>query len=915
MLKGIFNYKNQNLETNIKFINPQLIEKSSQKTSDSLALLIKGNIPVDLSFSSVEERMLKSKPFNISLNADNFNLGTLGDLLPMVKHLKGILSANITFDGTFNNLNQSGKLDLSNGGFLLSQNNLDYNTELHLTLDKKDITINNFMIENSSGTNQGGRMNGSGSAVLDNFKISSLNVQVNGDLKMLSKASKSASPSVYGDLVIGTNGSIEFTLNDKGKLLKAPITIKDANLTFTPPQSAYSGSSSKFKYKYIVNPLDTLNKEIDFETLVEMSRERNQSKSSGVSGSSLFNYSIDVSLENEATIVFALSKEVNQNLTAILSGNFLYEKNGNKTNAQGELKLLDGSTLEFIKTLEATGTIKFESELSNPYLDIVATYASYYSGNSASTTTTVSGSTNASLTTSGEEVAGREPRQRERPQQRWLGLACQFERTLLRAGQALGREAFEHRQRSDECRGERQLALRIAHQLERAAQDAYRVGIRVHPERVLGRPLVPHHGLVGGAAAVELRGDDRRVSGTVRERPSDPQMRAPPLGGTKRPVCHLTDAVVCEVVAVGRAVAHDPAPPQLIERADERVVAEPCRASEHAGGELAADRRRERRDVARGGGEPREPRLDYRLHARARGARPQRLDHEQRVSLRLAEQPLGLGVGQCPSGEPLRQHGGLGAREAVELDLLDPFERAQTGHELVQPVRVLRARGRSYEQPRVRLAAQQVVEELERLLIGPMQIVGDEEDRRGGGQERPRDRVEQPLALLVGGQRLRHAGDLGQDAAELAQPSGVEPYSSRRQRIRAQPRGHGPIRQRALRLVAPRLRGRGAVMRAPRAQLLGEPALADARLAGHEHEARVSVLGGAPQAGEPSALVGAADQDRLPARVGRTVPSGQQRFVRRACRGRWLDPELALQRGRASVVDPQRRGRVAAGVV
>ena len=403
LLKGKFNYKNQNLETNIKFINPNLIDKSSQTAGDSLALLIKGNIPVDLSFSSVEERLLKSKPINLSLSADNFNLGTFGDMLPMVKHLKGILSANLTFSGTLDDINQSGKMDLSNGGFLFSQNNLEYNTELHLTIDKKNITINNFIIENSSGTKQGGRMNGSGSAVLNNFNISALNIQVNGDLKVLSQSSKSASPTVYGDLVIGTNGAIKFTLNDKGKLLKAPITIKNADLTFTPTQSAYSGRSSKFKYKYIVNPLDTLNKEIDFETLVEMARERNQGKSSGTSSGGLFDYSIDVSVENEATIVFALSKETNQNLTAILSGNFLYENQGNKTNAQGELKLLDGSTLEFIKTLEATGTIKFESELSNPYLDIVATYSSYYSGNSASTTT-VSGSTNANAATSGEEI-------------------------------------------------------------------------------------------------------------------------------------------------------------------------------------------------------------------------------------------------------------------------------------------------------------------------------------------------------------------------------------------------------------------------------------------------------------------------------------------------------------------------------
>ncbi len=63
MLKGKLNYLNKNLETNIKFINPHLIEKLSQSKNDSLALLIKGNIPIDLSFASVQERLLKEKTY------------------------------------------------------------------------------------------------------------------------------------------------------------------------------------------------------------------------------------------------------------------------------------------------------------------------------------------------------------------------------------------------------------------------------------------------------------------------------------------------------------------------------------------------------------------------------------------------------------------------------------------------------------------------------------------------------------------------------------------------------------------------------------------------------------------------------------------------------------------------------------
>ena len=61
-----------------------------------------------------------------------------------------------------------------------------------------------------------------------------------------------------------------------------------------------------------------------------------------------------------------------------MRGDFHYEKIDGKTDASGQLNLLNGSTLEFLKTFEADGSIRFENQLDNPYLDITATYTDYY---------------------------------------------------------------------------------------------------------------------------------------------------------------------------------------------------------------------------------------------------------------------------------------------------------------------------------------------------------------------------------------------------------------------------------------------------------------------------------------------------------------------------------------------------------
>jgi hypothetical protein len=111
---------------------------------------------------------------------------------------------------------------------------------------------------------------------------------------------------------------------------------------------------------------------------------------------------------------------------------------------------------------------------------------------------------------------------------------------------------------------------------------------------------------------------------------------------------------------------------------------------------------------------------------------------------------------------------------------------------------------------------------------------------------------------------------------------------------------------------------------APGAQLIDQAGLADARLAGHQHELCPPAGGGMPQLGQAGPLGGASDQgrtgeragpSRLPRRRGGAVVRRQQRLVGPPRRRRRLDAQLALEGGRARVVGPQRPRAVAAGVV
>jgi hypothetical protein len=376
-LQGNFNYRDKNLSVDLKFIDSLNNYKKPE-------LLVTGSIPINLSFTAVEKRLIDNESINLKLTADNFNLAPFGNILPAVRQFRGILNGKLNVSGTFGDIDPEGSITLRDAAFIAQANNLEYYSGLKVDVTKGQLSLDSLVIENSKDTPNGGKMTGSGKAELDNLNIVSSQFSINGMLKVLSESSKDVSPSVYGDLVISTNGNIDFAMNDNGATLKAPINVVNAELTFPPAQGGYKNNTQSYIYKYLNSEHKNESQSPDFESLVKLSQENSNVKEKNSSNGYNFDYNIDVNVEKEAKIIFILSKELNQKLTAVLKGNFKYAKVAEKPVAQGELTLLEGSNLQFFKTLTADGSIRFESELDNPYLDVTATYTDYYTPNDSS---------------------------------------------------------------------------------------------------------------------------------------------------------------------------------------------------------------------------------------------------------------------------------------------------------------------------------------------------------------------------------------------------------------------------------------------------------------------------------------------------------------------------------------------------
>jgi len=366
-LVSVFNYDNNALITDVKFID-------STGNYDTPAMLITGFIPLNLTFikDSVDN---SNKEIELTIQSDEFDLSSLKNIMPYVQFQEGKLETDIYVTGTISKPTAMGYFSINDAKFKATYNNLDYDLNAKIWIDDEDITIESITLQNVFGTKQGGTLKGEGFVKLNEFKLDSTLIKVNGDLKVLDKISKSSSPFIYGDIAIKTRGDIVYSAKGGKSYVNLPISVTVADIVVPLSKSAYS-SSSGFIYEYAEQSkrVDKLINELD--SLIETTHKKDSIENK-IEKAAKFDYTIDIEFDTEAEVVVVLSKELDQNLVAILAGDFYLESINGNTRSGGELKLLEGSSLSFIKTFSTSGNVRFD-KIDNPIIDITSTYKDYY---------------------------------------------------------------------------------------------------------------------------------------------------------------------------------------------------------------------------------------------------------------------------------------------------------------------------------------------------------------------------------------------------------------------------------------------------------------------------------------------------------------------------------------------------------
>lgn len=366
-LDGTIRYSNKLVTTDIKFVDSTFnIEKP--------LLTLNGTIPIDLSFATVANRISNTKQINLKLTSKDFDLRSFANLIPKISDQRGNLVTDLSITGTLDKPVFSGFLNLKQGYFRSIDTNLPYNCNVKLNFSQQGLLIDTLTVANAGGTKYPGQIKGFGSIIFDGFKPKDMSIRFNGDLALFSDASRSTSPFLYGDLQIGTSSDWLLTLRNNVLFFKGDILLKETNLTLTTSDQS-TVTSSNYNVIYVVDSSKIDLEQIRFEEI--LASDNSTEKNNG-DESIRIDYEVGVKVENSARINIILSQAVNQKLLVEMRGELNYESVAGEVRAQGAFDLMNGSKLEFFKTFDAEGKIRFETDVTNPYLDIIATYTSDY---------------------------------------------------------------------------------------------------------------------------------------------------------------------------------------------------------------------------------------------------------------------------------------------------------------------------------------------------------------------------------------------------------------------------------------------------------------------------------------------------------------------------------------------------------
>jgi len=233
-------YKDNKLTADITFTN------SDNKGS----LELKADIPYanPLSSDTTLTADLTNTNVNINLIAKDFVLDYFALLVPPISSLRGVLNADLKAEGTTSDPNLSGKLDITNGGYLFTLTGMDYSFDLKMSTGDSKLLLENLKVYNEEDPSR--HIDLSGTLDFKDLKIKDIDLAATGDMVLLDTDVEVNDLGIYGYLLggIGTP-QVKITGSLDSLFVTGQFLVKSANITSLPLEGeGYNPEEDNFVY-------------------------------------------------------------------------------------------------------------------------------------------------------------------------------------------------------------------------------------------------------------------------------------------------------------------------------------------------------------------------------------------------------------------------------------------------------------------------------------------------------------------------------------------------------------------------------------------------------------------------------------------------------------------------------------------
>lgn len=359
-------------------------------------LFVSGIMPLEL--GEVESAGL-DRSMNLTLRSNAFRLEFLDPFVSVTSKLKGAVSGNVAMRGTLKSPLYEGSLSIQDAEFNFVPLGITYRLHGQLVPEGKTfrlegVTLSNVPEDRVPALVDGlGSMSFGGRFTLEGIVVRQFDISANGQLLVMKESIRLPDLPMHGNVYVGTGvKELRWFGAPERSFVTGDLLIKNATMTFPPSRDVLLERARM----YTVDFIDDTSKAISSadptggRSLALANGGPPPIPSRGIPAppdeteeeqrSFLDNIVYNLALETAGLtqVRFVFNQLTNEELSADLKGRLVFTKDESGSRVTGELEVGQRSYYKYFKTLQATGKLLFTGDITNPELDIVATYEGSY---------------------------------------------------------------------------------------------------------------------------------------------------------------------------------------------------------------------------------------------------------------------------------------------------------------------------------------------------------------------------------------------------------------------------------------------------------------------------------------------------------------------------------------------------------